>query len=399
MKKKIFINLLAVISIAIFSLSIFAKDIDDFEYELDTIRKKLESNESKLTGMEKEISAIHMEVLELDKEIEKYTKMYNSIEEKKRKAEKEVNDAKKELENSKDEVEEVNIQLLKNLRSVYETGSIRRSDILFSSKSIKEYLTRYTTIMDILDFNRQQYTGKQKKKERKAILKTTIESKTIELKTLGKDLEVKNKDLEAKKASRQKYVDKLKVSKEMILTQNQMLVKQEDSLNNDLEKEVQSLLNQKYKEGAITAGTPNAQGFVWPFPAGGVVTAGFPNYPASFGGGRHDGFDIAPRGATDLRLVATKAGTVIKVVSNRPQNTFPYAMTYGNHIIIMHDDGVTTTLYGHLESTAVEVGQRVETGQVIGILGNSGYSTGAHVHFEIRINGVAHNPQDYVGRN
>ena len=398
MKKKIFINLLIVISIAIFSLSVFAKEVDDFEYELDAIRRKLEINQSKLTGMEKEISAIHVEVLELDKEIEKYTKLYNSIEEKKTKTEQEVKEYKAELENSKDEVVKVNLLLEKNLRKVYEEGSIRRSDIFFSSSSLKDYLKKYTTIMDILEYNRKEYTGKERKKKRKIEVKNAIDKKSIELKSLSSDLEIKKADLEVKKANRQKYIDKLKVNQQVILTQNAMLVRQEDDLNRDLEKEVQALLDKKHREGNIKIGAPNAQGFVWPFPAGGVVTAGFPNYPASFGGGRHDGFDIAPRGATDLRLVAAKAGVVIKVVDNRPQNTFPYAMTYGNHVIIMHDDGVTTSLYGHLAESHVKVGQRVETGQVIGILGNSGYSTGPHVHFEIRVNGIAHNPQDYVGR-
>lgn len=399
MKGKLLISLSLIISIAFFQVSIFAKEVDDFEFELDGIKRKLEANQSKLTGMEREISAIHVEVLELDKEIEKNTKIYNSVVEKSHKTEEEIKEFKQELENTEETNEKVNIQLEKNLRKVYETGSIRRADLLFSSSSLKEYLTKYTVIMDILEYNKKQYTGQILKKKRKAEVKNSINKKSIELNLLKEDIERKQNELNIKKQNREKYIAKLKQDHEMVMTQNAMLVKQEEELSNDLEKEVQELLDKKRKEANIKPSVPNSQGFVWPFPAGGVVTAGFPNYPASFGGGRHDGFDIAPRGATNMELVAAKAGIVIKVVKDRPQNTFPYAMTYGNHVIIMHEDGVTTTLYGHMERVDVVPGQKVETGEVIGLLGNSGYSTGAHVHFEVRINGIPHNPQDYVGTN
>ena len=97
---------------------------------------------------------------------------------------------------------------------------------------------------------------------------------------------------------------------------------------------------------------------------------------------------------------AAKSGTVIAVNNSCSHN---YAKNsscgcgggYGNYVIISHD-GTYSTLYGHLSSAAVSVGQYVEQGQVIGYIGSTGWSTGAHLHFEVRVNGVANDPLGYV---
>ena len=68
---------------------------------------------------------------------------------------------------------------------------------------------------------------------------------------------------------------------------------------------------------------------------------------------------------------------------------------YGNYVIISHD-GTYSTLYGHLASAAVSVGQYVNQGDVIGYIGSTGWSTGAHLHFEVRVNGSACDPLGYV---
>lgn len=68
---------------------------------------------------------------------------------------------------------------------------------------------------------------------------------------------------------------------------------------------------------------------------------------------------------------------------------------YGNCVILDHGSG-TTTLHGHLSRIDVKVGQRVSIGQRIGLVGSTGLSTGPHLHFEIRVDGVARNPLEYL---
>lgn len=86
-------------------------------------------------------------------------------------------------------------------------------------------------------------------------------------------------------------------------------------------------------------------------------------------------------------IVAADAGKVLKVAK--------LTYGYGWHVIIDHGNGVAT-LYGHCSRLDVSVGQVVQKGQVIAGIGSTGNSTGNHVHFEVRINGVQQNPLNYV---
>lgn len=118
-------------------------------------------------------------------------------------------------------------------------------------------------------------------------------------------------------------------------------------------------------------------------PVSGVVTSRF--------GGRwgrnHNGIDIGAPKNTPIQAVA--AGVVTAVVDDE------WGGGYGRHLLISHGNGVQT-LYGHCSSLNAYVGQEVSQGQVIGYVGSTGRSSGNHLHLEIRVNGVAQNPQNYL---
>ena len=136
--------------------------------------------------------------------------------------------------------------------------------------------------------------------------------------------------------------------------------------------------------------------FTWPVP-------GF--YYISYGvgwrwGAYHQGIDIWSQGIRGAKICAAAAGTVI-LVSNTCTHDYGKNYScgcgggYGNYCIIDHGGGYWT-LYGHSQYMSVTQGQHVEQGDVLGIVGSTGHSTGDHLHFEVRINGVAQNPQNYV---
>ena len=116
----------------------------------------------------------------------------------------------------------------------------------------------------------------------------------------------------------------------------------------------------------------------------------------------HKGIDIASSCQSNV-IVATKSGTVT-TASNTCDNNGSYGSTcgggYGNYVMIDHGDG-TSSVYAHLYPNSITVsnGDRVEQGEKIGTMGNSGSSTGCHLHFEIRLNGVQVNPLEYVDPN
>ena len=117
-------------------------------------------------------------------------------------------------------------------------------------------------------------------------------------------------------------------------------------------------------------------------PVSGIVTSRF----GARWGRSHKGTDIgAPQGTP---IYAAASGTVI-------YSQYGYGGGYGNHVIISHGNGVTT-LYGHCTELYVDEGEYVSQGELIASVGSTGESTGNHLHLEIRVNGIAQDPQNYL---
>lgn len=118
-------------------------------------------------------------------------------------------------------------------------------------------------------------------------------------------------------------------------------------------------------------------------PVSGTITSRF-GARSSIRVSSHTGLDIA--NATGTPIVAAAAGTV----------TFAgYKGSYGNMLVISHGNGVQT-YYAHCNTLNVSVGAKVAQGQKIATVGSTGNSTGPHLHLEVRVNGVAYNPQNYL---
>ena len=124
----------------------------------------------------------------------------------------------------------------------------------------------------------------------------------------------------------------------------------------------------------------------WPVPSSSRITSDFgPRICPFHGKELHPGIDIgAPSGSA---IVAAGKGEVLYA---------GYRGGYGNTIILDHGNGVTT-LYAHQRAGGIKVstGERVTKGQRIGTVGSTGYSTGPHLHFEVRVNGTPKNPMSY----
>ena len=132
-----------------------------------------------------------------------------------------------------------------------------------------------------------------------------------------------------------------------------------------------------------TSGQKVSLGISLARPVSGTITSRF-GAKSSIRSSAHTGLDIAAPLGTPYSAAAS--GTV----------TFAgYKGSYGNLIVITHSNGVQT-YYGHSSKIYVSVGQSVSQGQTIGAVGSTGNSTGPHLHLEVRVNGVAYNPQNYV---
>ena len=125
---------------------------------------------------------------------------------------------------------------------------------------------------------------------------------------------------------------------------------------------------------------------IWPAPSCHSLSSyfGWRIHPISGVNKYHSGVDIpASYGSS---ILAADSGTVILAGWNGG---------YGNCVVISHGNGVST-LYGHMSSIAVSVGQSVSQGQTVGYVGSTGASTGAHLHWEVAVNGVRQDPLNYA---
>jgi murein DD-endopeptidase MepM/ murein hydrolase activator NlpD len=156
----------------------------------------------------------------------------------------------------------------------------------------------------------------------------------------------------------------------------------------ELERQEDALLAQSQSLTSIingNSGGGNGTGsMIWP--VNGTVTSGYGYRIHPILGKRilHTGIDIAASSGTSIW--AADGGAVIYAT---------WVSGYGNTVAIDHGGGIST-LYAHQSSMAVSVGQTVKKGQVIGYVGSTGYSTGPHLHFEVRVNGTPVDPMGYL---
>ena len=156
-----------------------------------------------------------------------------------------------------------------------------------------------------------------------------------------------------------------------------VVVRREIDLRRVSQYEIHGILNEKR---SLLAAKPVG------WPVKGWLTSSFGMRRDPFNGRRkmHEGLDIAAR--TGTAVVATADG-IVSSVKTEPG--------YGKVVIVDHGYGYRT-IYGHNSRYYVKVGQRVRRGERIAAVGNTGRSTGSHVHYEIRLNGVPVNPYKYL---
>lgn len=124
----------------------------------------------------------------------------------------------------------------------------------------------------------------------------------------------------------------------------------------------------------------------WPLESRIVSTEFNPTGDSSISDGRkHKGMDISTRSQI-IPIYATASGTVV---------TANFDSGYGNQVIIDHGNGFTT-LYAHCNELMVNAGDEVKKGDIIATTGNTGWSTGIHLHYEIMLNGIYQNPRDFL---
>lgn len=263
----------------------------------------------------------------------------------------------------------------RQVREEEERGTVSYWSVLFKASSFTDLLARMDFVNEVMDYDRQVISD----------LQTTRRQLTEDKAAL----EQQKSELESSQTKLQQQVD---AASTLIREYEETEAGHQAMLDEAAEDEarIQALIRQQQSGGSSggsgsSGSNSGVDGYIWPTNNTRVVTSPYGERWCPFHGYEsHNGADIdAARGSA---VLAAKSGRVIQAGWNGG---------YGISVMIAHDDGITT-LYGHMDGCSVSVGQTVSQGETIGICGNTGNSSGAHIHYTMYKNGGTIDPLPYL---
>ncbi|MDR0952114.1 MAG: peptidoglycan DD-metalloendopeptidase family protein [Oscillospiraceae bacterium] len=292
-----------------------------------------------------------------------------------------------ELEEAIEQEEAQKQALRRRMREMEEAGNLTYIAIIFNASSFTDLLSRLDFVNSIMENDKQMEDAYIAAREHVAEVKAEYEATLAEHEATKIQLEDKKAELERQIAAAEQLMRELEEDIERYKAEYAEFEAFANSLEDDINRKVAELEAQQKKEemGNYVTGTGT---YKWPLPGYSAGdTFGWRMHPILNVNKWHAGEDIgAPSGTP---ILAADSGTVITA------NSGNYGGGYGNYVVISHGNGMTT-LYAHQSAIAVSLGQSVTQGQVIGYVGSTGLSTGPHLHFEVRLNGVATDPLSYT---
>jgi len=352
------------------------KTLDDLQLEKADLQNIIEESNAQIQFIESDLSNTVVEIAEINQKICDKQLEVETLQAQENEIFKYIERAENELERSDKRYEKQKELLEKRLVAMYEMGENSYLEVLLSSKSITDLFSNYYLISEISSADEE-------------LLKTVNDEK-IYNKRLKEALETKKAILSASRETREKNAISLTNMSVIKNNKIQQLTEQELALQQIIE-EYQNQITEIEKEIRILAIANVSERYVggtmaWPTPGYTRITStfGMRTHPITGIFKLHTGVDIgAPYGSN---FVAANDGLVTYAGYNR---------AYGNMVIIDHGGGITT-LYAHGSEILVNVGDTIYQGNPVLKVGSTGYSTGPHAHFEVRINGDYVQPLDYI---
>ena len=323
------------------NLSENLQQIEKLDNKIEASEEKLAEQESKITELKDSISKIEEELNTTTEKYEKQKKLFQQ-----------------------------------RLVATYEAGETQYLDILLKSKSLSDFLSSYYIITELAEIDNDLIEELESKKKTIDLSKQKLENEKDELATIIENQTKISRTLQNTKKMRESFIEKLSDEEKDLQAKIDEINKQYAEVNNQILALAEQGIETAYIGGELE----------WPVPGYTRITSKYAMrvHPITGQYKLHTGVDIgAPEGAN---FIAANDGVVVKAERNA---------AYGNMVIIDHGGGIST-LYAHGSEILVELGQTVKRGDAVLKVGSTGYSTGPHAHFEVRINGVTTDPLPYI---
>ena len=348
-----------------------------------------------LEEKKQELTNIQQQAEEAQRKAEQARSKERSISEQLRRIQGELDSAQDEFESINDQLENTEEQIQSNtelatrltakmqsqtkvlhrrIRDIYKNGQVNYVDVLFGAKDFNDFVSRMDILKRILAYDNALIQSTKADRQALEKAKAQLESDRLKIIDLRKQAAVKRDQVAGRRQERQGVLNAATYEREMAERAYRELI--------ETSKQIETMIRR------IQSGEKNIGGstgtMVWP--AEGEITSpfGWRVHPI-FGTQRlHTGIDIGADYGDATR--AADGGVVIHA---------DWMGGYGNAVIIDHGNGIST-LYAHNSQLLVSEGQTVAKGQTVARVGSTGYSTGPHLHFEVRQNGTPVNPLNFL---
>lgn len=407
----------ALLGIRSVDLEVEASTISELQSEYDELEKKNKELSDKLSQNQSDQEEQKNQQNELSEQIEVLQEQIDILLQQISELEKSIISKKEEIRLKEEQIEETYALFKTRLRTMYMEGNTSALDLLLGSDNLNEFLTNTEYSKRISQQTQDIMDQLSREKDELDVAHKALEEDKESLNSANENLKTKRNDLQGT------YDQSLKTSQELANTES-YLVDQKSELEAQraqVEADIQYIIDQEAKEtakqqaqeqqtpgsgdsgsgnssgsgsgGSSTGGggssTPSSSGFIWPAPNFSLISSYFGYRTDPFTGAQklHKGIDIAGGNIRGTYGLASNAGRVIYVGWD--------ATGYGNYVMVDHGGGYVT-LYAHCDQILVSYGQQVSRGEAIVVIGNTGGSTGPHLHFEVRVDGTAVDPLGYV---
>lgn len=359
---------------------VYADETDDARRQLDDVSRRIDVQKNKVNDAKKREKTVMGQIQNLEQSIKNTENEIENISERIANLEENIGKIEKDIAQTEKELDEQTDVLSERLVFVYEQGDVSYLEVLCAAADFKDLLTRYDMIQCIVDQDVELIETINKQKKALDMKKCDLEVKKKEMVNIQASQESKKQELDAQKAQKKGILGNVQQEKGAYLKALQEL--------EQASQQLEQIIRSAQSSGGQQLGTGT---YTWPTPGYGAITSeyGMRYHPILKQRKMHTGVDIgAPSGAT---IVAADSGTVIYA---------GWMGGYGQVLVVDHGPDMSgqgmSTLYAHQSRFLVGKGASVSKGQAIGKVGSTGWSTGPHLHFEVRINGQYTNPMDYI---
>jgi murein DD-endopeptidase MepM/ murein hydrolase activator NlpD len=366
----------AIFFLVFLACSSFSEEITDEQKRLKEIQEQLEKSKKVLLETKKKESETLSKLVVTKGELKQASRDLTRAKKKIEYNEGQIKELTVELSDAEQEMVDKSKLLKKRVREVYKNSTVNYLEMLLSARSMSDFINRAYYFGRIVETDVgliQEITDMYQKTRKQ---KSSLEWNTKEIKGLASQINKKRVEIAQKAEEEKELYQDLKTRR----ADYEKKIAELEASSEKLERVIQAKLLQK-RTGSYLKGSGAMD---WPLRGRITSRFGYRRHPLWGGRHMHTGIDIAAPHGDPIR--AADSGVVI---------FSGWWDGYGKALVIDHGKKIST-VYGHMSRIYVQNDSSVRKGQIIGLVGSTGYSTGPHLHFEVRINGKPTNPMPYL---